>query len=125
MSLRSAIDQVLIIFGVLIIVTVVALLEQESWTPLGMAMGGILLVGLGIYRLGHRVLPNRRVYIGLRSEVDYFIRLVRRLNLYTLQNENDQIEILRQEMKNSVDRMVSLAGRPGTVQSGGDETSES
>jgi hypothetical protein len=125
MSLRSAIDQVLIIFGVLIIVTVVALLEQESWTPLAMAMGGILLVGLGIYRLGHRVLPNRRVYIGLRSEVDYFIRLVRRLNLYTLQNENDQIEILRQEMKNSVDRMVSLAGRPGTVQSGGDETSES
>jgi hypothetical protein len=124
MSLRSAIDQVLIIFGVLIIVTVVALLEQESWTPLAMAMGGILLVGLGIYRLGHRVLPNRRVYIGLRSEVDYFIRLVRRLNLYTLQNENDQIEILRQEMKNSVDRMVSLAGRPGTVQSGRDETSE-
>ena len=92
-----------------------ALLEQDSWTPLVVVMTGILLVGLGIYRLGHRVLPNRRVYIGLRSEVDYFIRLVRRLNSNTLQNENDQVEILRQEMKNSVDRMVSLAGRPGTT----------
>ena len=114
MSLRSAIDQVLIILGVLLVVTVVALLEQDSWTPLVVVMIGILLVGLGIYRLGHRVLPNRRVYIGLRSEVDYFIRLVRRLNSNTLQNENAQVEILRQEMKNSVDRMVSLAGRPGT-----------
>lgn len=115
MSLRSAIDQVLIILGVLLVVTVVTLLEQDSWTPLVVVMIGILLVGLGIYRLGHRVLPNRRVYIGLRSEVDYFIRLVRRLNSNTLQNENDQVEILRQEMKNSVDRMVSLAGRPGTT----------
>ncbi len=113
MSLRSAIDQVLIILGVLIIITVVTLLEQESWTPMIVVMVGILLVGLGIYRLGHRVLPNRRVYIGLRSEVDYFIRMVRRLNSNALTNNTDQIDMLREEMKTAVDRMVTLAGRPG------------
>lgn len=113
MTLRSAIDQILIILGVLIIVAVVSLLEQESWTPLIIVLTGILMVGLGIYRLGHRVLPNRRVYVGLRSEVEYFIRMVRRLNSHALMNEPEHVESLRQEMKESVDRMVTLAGRPG------------
>jgi hypothetical protein len=113
MTLRSAIDQVLIVLGVLIIVAVVSLLEQESWTPLIIVLIGILMVGLGVYRLGHRVLPNRRVYVGLRSEVEFFIRLVRRLNSNALMNHAEQVELVSQEMKESVDRMVTLAGRPG------------
>jgi hypothetical protein len=113
MSVRSAIDQIMIIAGVLIIVTPVALLEPESWTPLVLVFVGIAFMGLGVYRVGHRMLPNRRVYVGLRSEIEFFINMARKLNMHALLNDTDAVEALRDEMKESVDRMVSLAGRPG------------
>ncbi|NIR43306.1 MAG: hypothetical protein GWN99_05150 [Gemmatimonadetes bacterium] len=115
MSIRSAIDQILIVAGVVVIVTPVAIIEEESWTPLIIVLFGILLVGLGVYSIGHRLLPDRRVYIGLRAEVEYFIQLVRRVNTHALRNEADAIELLRTEMKESVDRMISLAGKPGEL----------
>ena len=74
---RSAIDQIMIIAGVLIIVTPIAILEPESWTPLLLVLGGIVAMGLGVYRVGHRMLPNRRVYVGLRSEIEFFINMAR------------------------------------------------
>ncbi len=112
MSLRSAIDQILVIGGVIIAVLPVAVLE-EPWTPLIMVLTGILMIGLGVWRLGHRVLSERRVYIGLRSEVDFFIRLVRRLNAHSVVSDGTMVETLRSEMKESVDRMVMLAGQSG------------
>ncbi len=114
MSVRSAIDQILIIAGVLIIVTPIAILEPESWTPLLLVLVGIAVMGLGVYRIGHRMLPNRRVYVGLRSEIEFFIDMARKLNMHALLNDTDAVEALRDEMKESVDRMVALAGRPGT-----------
>ena len=78
-----------------------------------MVLTGILMIGLGVWRLGHRMLPERRVYVGLRSEVDFFIRLVRRLNAHSVVNDGTMVETLRAEMKEAVDRMVMLAGQPG------------
>jgi hypothetical protein len=83
MSLRSAIDQILTLAGVVVIVVTVALLT-ELWTPLFIVLVGTLMIGAGAWRLGTRLLPNRRIYVGLRSEVEYFIRLVRRLNSHAL-----------------------------------------
>ncbi|MGD2154591.1 MAG: hypothetical protein PVG79_15075 [Gemmatimonadales bacterium] len=111
-SVRSAIDQTLTILGVIIIVVTVTLLT-ESWTPLFIVIVGTLMIGAGAWRLGTRLLPNRRIYVGLRSEVEYFIRLVRRLNSHALAEETEKVENLRVEMKESVDRMVSLAGQVG------------
>lgn len=113
MSLRSAIDQILTIVGVIVIAVTVTLLT-ESWTPLFVVMAGALMIGAGAWRLGTRLLPNRRIYVGLRSEVEYFIRLVRRLNSHALEEESEKVDNLRVEMKESVDRMVSLAGQPGS-----------
>jgi hypothetical protein len=112
MSIRSAIDQTLTIIGVIVIMVTVTLLT-ESWTPLFVVMAGALMIGAGAWRLGTRLLPNRRVYLGLRSEVEYFIRLVRRLNSHVLEEQSEKVENLRVEMKESVDRMVSLAGQSG------------
>jgi hypothetical protein len=112
MSVRSAIDQILTIVGVIVIVVTVTLLT-ESWTPLFVVMVGALMIGAGAWRLGTRLLPNRRVYLGLRSEVEYFIRLVRRLNSHALEEQGEKVENIRVEMKESVDRMVSLAGQSG------------
>jgi hypothetical protein len=119
MSIRSAIDQSLTILGVIVIMVTVTLLT-EAWTPLFVVMAplfvvmaGALMIGAGAWRLGTRLLPNRRIYVGLRSEVEYFIRLVRRLNTHALAEESQKVENLRVEMKESVDRMVSLAGQSG------------
>lgn len=114
MSIRSALDQSLTILGVIVIMVTVTLLT-EAWTPLFIVMAGALMIGAGAWRLGTRLLPNRRIYVGLRSEVEYFIRLVRRLNSYALEEEIDKVENLRTEMKESVDRMVSLAGQSGSI----------
>jgi hypothetical protein len=102
MSLRSAIDQILTLAGVVVIVVTVALLT-ELWTPLFIVLVGTLMIGAGAWRLGTRLLPNRRIYVGL----------VRRLNSHALAEETEKVENLRIEMKESVDRMVSLAGQEG------------
>ena len=60
------------------------------------------------------MLPNRRVYVGLRSEIEFFVNMARKLNTHALLSDTDAVEALRDEMKESVDRMVTLAGRPGT-----------
>jgi len=40
--------------------------------------------------------------------------MARKLNTHALLSDTDAVEALRDEMKESVDRMVTLAGRPGT-----------
>ncbi len=109
MSFRSFIDLTLTLVGVTAIVAPVVLLS-DSWTPLIVVLAGALLVGAGNFRLGSRLLPDRRVYVGLRAEVEAFIQLVRRLNARVLAGENQAIDDLRAQMKDSVDRMVTLAG---------------
>jgi hypothetical protein len=111
MSFRSALDQILTILGVIVIVVPVTLMT-DSWGPLIVVFVGISMIGMGVWRLGSRLMPERRVYVGLRSEVEHFIRLVRRLNAHALSGETEVVEGIRQEMRESVDRMISLAGRP-------------
>jgi hypothetical protein len=115
MSVRSLIDQTLIVLGVICIVTPVALVD-ERWTTLTIVLSGVLMVGLGVWRLGHRILPDRRVYVELRAEVEGFIRLVRRLNSRALASDRPGVERLRGEMKDAVDRMVAVAGRRGPLE---------
>jgi hypothetical protein len=110
MDVRSAINQTLTIVGVAIAVFPAAVMT-ESWTPFFMVMVGVLLVGAGAWRLGTRLLPNRRVYVGLRSEVENFIRLVRRLNAHAMVADTGGVDEIKTEMLASVDRMVSFAGR--------------
>jgi len=111
MSFRSAVDQLLTIVGVVLIVVPVAL-YSESWTPLIVVLVGIAMIGFGVWRLGIRMFSDRRTYVGLRSEVDHFIKLVRRLNTHALGGETKMVDEIRGQMKDSVDRMVSHAGRP-------------
>ncbi len=110
MSFRSALDQLLTIVGVILIVVPVAL-SSESWTPLIVVLVGIVMVGLGVWRLGTRIFSERRVYVGLRSEVEHFIKLVRRLNNHARAGETKMVDEIRGQMLDSVDRMVTYAGR--------------
>lgn len=106
---RQTIDQFLVIIGVIVIVVPVALMEAAGGT-LVTVFGGIALMGLGVWRLGHRMLPNRRVYVGLRAEVDHFITLVRKLNAYALELDTDRVNEAKKSMHTAVDRMALIAG---------------
>lgn len=112
MSVRSFVDLSLAMLGVTAIVAPVVLLSP-TWGPIIMVIAGALLVGAGNFRLGSRLLPDRRVYVGLRAEVEDFIDLVRRVNAKALAGDSESIEELRTQMKLSVDRMVALAGEKG------------
>lgn len=112
MSLHASIDQMLTIIGVIFIVVPVTLMS-EGWAPLLSALAGVVLIGVGVWRLGTRLLPDRRTYLALRSEVDGFIGLVRHLNERAVQGDTGEVEKLGEAMKASVDRMLVLAGRPG------------
>lgn len=110
MSFRFVFDQFLTLFGVALTVIPVAVLS-DSWAPILMVIAGVLLIGSGAWRLSNKLFPDRRLFVGLRAEVEHFMELVPRLNAAALKGEN--VEPLRDEMRDAVDRMVMLAGKTG------------
>lgn len=106
---RNTIDQFLVILGVIVIVVPVALLDRTGGVLITVLIG-VCMVALGVWRLGHRILPERRVFIGLRSEVDDFLRLVRRLNNYGLEGDAERIKGVKASMHDSIERMANNAG---------------
>ncbi len=106
---RTTIDQFLVILGVIVIVVPVALLDRTGGVLITVLIG-VCMVALGIWRLGHRILPERRVYIGLRSEVDDFLRLVRRMNKYGLDADTERMTEVKASMHDCIERMASNAG---------------
>jgi hypothetical protein len=77
---------------------------------------GLVLIEAGVWRLTQSLFPNERAYRPLRKETDYFVILVRRLNRASLKARrgvaagNTELELVHEEMRHSVDRMVRLAG---------------
>ncbi|KPK57236.1 MAG: hypothetical protein AMS21_11700 [Gemmatimonas sp. SG8_38_2] len=58
-------------------------------------------------------MPDRRTHIKLRSEVDGFIRLVRKLGGMGEEGDPAVIEATKSDMHKSVDRIASLAVEGG------------
>lgn len=99
------------LLGVALVVGPVTVMN-ESFILLGLVLVGMSMIALGVWRLGSQLLPERRVYVGLRQEVERFIDLVRRLNAHKISDDAALIAEVRAEMHESVDRMVILAGDP-------------
>ncbi len=78
--MRTLINKVLALFGVVVIV-VPSSMQEDFWVLFIADLLGIALITVGVWGLGSRLFPDRRVYVGLRSEVDQFISLVRKLNV--------------------------------------------
>lgn len=81
---------------------------------------GLLIIEAGVWRLTAKILPNERRYLGLRSEVERFIGLIRVLNAQALRLEAEESETAKENYKETidamhaaVDRMVEVAGREG------------
>ncbi len=108
-DLRTTIDQFIMLIGVVVIVAPVTAMS-DSLLLLFFILLGMTLIAIGVWRLGSQLLPDRRVYVGLREEVERFIGLVRRLNSHAMDGNLALKEEVRAAMHESVDRMFSLAG---------------
>jgi hypothetical protein len=117
-ALRRAVDVGLPIVGIVVVLSGV-LFFFELYTQLAVVVLGLFLIEAGIWRLADPLLPSQRRYGALRTEVDDFVDLVRRLNTAAISSRRSgdaaavaEMASVREEMHASVERMVEYAGDP-------------
>ncbi len=106
---REAVDSFLVLGGVVIVVVQVLALAY-SRIHMAVVAVGIMMIYSGVLRLGSHVMPNRRIYTQLRSEVDHFIQLIRELNSHAVSGDSQLFSRTRAAMLESVDRITAVAG---------------
>jgi hypothetical protein len=81
---------------------------------------GLLMTEAGFSRWADSILPDERRYRALRQETEHFVALVRQLNTVAvaLAEREDgappfALNEVESQMRQSVDRMVALAGQVG------------
>ena len=72
-------------------------------------LAGIMVNQVGVWGLANKLLPERRVYLELRAEVDRFIGFVRQLNASAVAEDEPKVDSTKELMHESVERMVSVA----------------
>jgi hypothetical protein len=114
---RKYLELALPLIGSFLVFTAILTVKGQLMQIL-VAILGILLIESGILKLSQAFLPNERTYTALRSEVDYFIVLVRRLNaaalgLKDVDNEATRTAFaaIQQRMRESHERISQLAGK--------------
>lgn len=115
-TVRRKVDTLLPVVGIVVVLSAVLFLWQNLYLQVSVVIAGIFLIEAGIWKLAHPLLPSQRKYRALRNEVDEFIGLVRRLNTAAVERHglaadaDARVAAVRQEMLESVDRMVECAG---------------
>ena len=109
LSLREAIDTALVIIGVTII-AVRVLSIADSGNDMVVVAVGIMMIYLGVWGLGTHLLPSRRIFSHLRSEVDDFLSLVRKLNTHSVNGESALVDATKTEMREAIEQMAAAAG---------------
>lgn len=115
--LRRILDIGLPLAGVVTILSAVLFL-QEIRGQIAVVMIGIILIEAGVWKLAHQLLPNDRQFHHLRSEIDTFIQLCRKLNdtalkvksTYSEENQK-KFDDVRDELQQSLDRITEVAGK--------------
>jgi hypothetical protein len=82
---------------------------------------GLVIVLIGFWYGANPILTNERRYLALRSEVDDFIGLVRKLNREAVRSgPSEEFQQIKAAMLESIQRMTEFAGKdseppaPGT-----------
>lgn len=117
-ALRRAVEVALPIVGVALVLVAVLFFFENLYVRIAIVLLGLGLIETGIWNLASPILPSERKYMTLRTEVDSFIRLVRRLNKASLELTSDptpqnraKLLQVRDEMLESVKRMELYAGK--------------
>ncbi len=78
----------------------------------GAVILGLVIVLVGFWYGANPILTSERRYLALRSEVNGFIGLVRRLNtLAVTSGSSEEFQQIKAAMLESVERMAELAGK--------------
>lgn len=78
----------------------------------GAVILGLVIVLVGFWYAANPILTSERRYLALRSEVNGFITLVRRLNtLAVTRGSSEEFQQIKAAMLESVERMAELAGK--------------
>ena len=102
--------------GVTIVLSSFLVLSEFFYWYLTVALG-LLVAFLGFLYGVNPFFTNERRYLALRREVDDFVGLVRRLNTAAITPDRDEeFEVLKAAMHDSVDRMGAYAGVVGPAQ---------
>ncbi|MGD2154157.1 MAG: hypothetical protein PVG79_12875 [Gemmatimonadales bacterium] len=105
---RTTLNNVLALGGVVIILLQTLMIAYER-IEVVIILAGIMVNQVGTWGLANKLLPERRVYLQLRAEVDRFIGLVRQLNASAVAEDNPEVESTKALMHESIERMVSVA----------------
>lgn len=114
--IARVLDSGLPTLGVAVVLAAV-MLGGGGWGAIWLAVIGLLMVEAGVWRLGSRIVHERR-YRPLRREVERFIGLARELHHASAAVDDRGDEGARQRLdgavaslRNSLDRMVQVAGK--------------
>jgi hypothetical protein len=107
--MRTRVDRIMAIGGLLVIAVQTLVIAP---TPLQFVLIfiAILVTGAGIFGLGDRLQPDRRIYLQLRAEVDDFLVLVRRINEQAVAGRGEMAAETKMAMHESIDRLAQAAG---------------
>jgi hypothetical protein len=114
---RKVINQILALIGVCVVLGAVVVLTTGPWQVV-LVIIGLLILETSVWGMAYRVLPERRIYNALRSEVDHFIALVRQLNTAAVALKQQNTPETRQKfdevlaaMRQKVDRIAAVVGK--------------
>ena len=114
--IARVLDSGLPTLGVVIVLSAV-MVGGGGWGAIWLAVIGLLMVEAGVWRLGSRIVHERR-YRPLRREVERFIGLARELHHASAAVDERGDEGARQRLdgavaslRNSLDRMVQVAAK--------------
>jgi hypothetical protein len=105
---RSTLNNILALGGVVIILLQTLMIAYER-IEVAIILAGIMINQIGVWGLANKLLPERRVYLQLRVEVDRFIGLVRQLNAGAVAENDPEVDSTKALMHESIERMVSVA----------------
>jgi len=103
---RFTLDKALALGGVIVILLQVLLIADLRW-QVAVVLVGILINQVGVWGLAARLMPDRRTNLRLRSEVDVFIGLVRKLSGQSGRKDGSAFDTTTAELHEAVDRIAS------------------
>lgn len=107
--MRAGIDRIMIIAGLILVLLQTVQLDLTPF-EFGIILFGVLVTATGLWGLGSRLKPERRLYLQLRAEVDKFLNLVRRINTHAVAGEGVRANEVKEEMHASVELIAQAAG---------------
>ncbi len=109
-KLRKTLDVGLPIGGTLLVFAAVVLVYNLTLQII-LVLIGLLMIDAGIWKLTKPLLPNERRYNALRSEVDHFIDLVRRLNDASVSMKEHDTPTSRVAIQDAVNALHDSVGK--------------